>query len=347
MSLTDIIKRTWQENILFSVLIELTYSCNQNCFFCYNDRKLKGKSLSPEQYFQLLQDLHDFHVLNLTLSGGEPLQHPQFWDIGRKSRELGFVLRIKSNGYLLSRTVCARLKKELDPFCLELSLHGASPATHDRQTRVQGSFVRLMRNITGMKKEGLRVQLNCALTIFNEHEIRPMYKLADDLDIKLLIDPQITPRDDGDTRPQSVAASDDGLRDLYKIQTERGIVFRQQGCTGEGHPVEREKLKHCGAGSSTLTIDPYGNVYPCVAYRRLLGNLHKQTVKEIWSDSEELAKVRRITMRAGELVENQGPLAYSMGFCPGHAATTCGDPMKIYPAAYRILKLRNEVTSRN
>lgn len=33
MAFTDTLQRTWRENILFSVLVELTYRCNLNCFF--------------------------------------------------------------------------------------------------------------------------------------------------------------------------------------------------------------------------------------------------------------------------------------------------------------------------
>ena len=34
MAFADSLQRTWRENILFSALIELTYRCNLNCFFC-------------------------------------------------------------------------------------------------------------------------------------------------------------------------------------------------------------------------------------------------------------------------------------------------------------------------
>ena len=40
-------------------------------------------------------------MLNLTLSGGEPLAHPDFFLLGSRARELGFVVRVKSNGHAL------------------------------------------------------------------------------------------------------------------------------------------------------------------------------------------------------------------------------------------------------
>ena len=50
-----------------------------------------------------------------------------------------------------------------------------------------------------------------------------MYEFADSLGYSLSFDPHITPRDDGDKEPQSVAPTDDGLLGLYRLQIERGI----------------------------------------------------------------------------------------------------------------------------
>jgi MoaA/NifB/PqqE/SkfB family radical SAM enzyme len=118
MSLAELTPRIWNENVLFTVLVELTYTCNLDCFFCYNDRAIKGKPLSTEQYFQFMEDLRDMQVLNLVLTGGEPLAHPDFFKIGAKARELGFVVRIKSNGHALTRRLASKLKREVDPSIL-------------------------------------------------------------------------------------------------------------------------------------------------------------------------------------------------------------------------------------
>ncbi len=98
-----------------------------------------------EDYDRFFRDLSSLSCLHLTLTGGEPLVHPQFFEIAAKARELGFVLRIKSNGHALRGRMLERLKEEIDPFVVEVSLHGAHAESHDRQTRVTGSFDRLLR----------------------------------------------------------------------------------------------------------------------------------------------------------------------------------------------------------
>jgi mycofactocin biosynthetic radical S-adenosylmethionine protein MftC len=341
VTFSDILGRCWENNTLFSVLLELTHRCNLRCFFCYIDPARAGESLSLGRYHMLLEELAAMQVMNLTLSGGEPLLQPHFWEIGRRARELGFVVRLKSNGHMLRGDVVPRIKAEIDPFSIEVSLHGARAATHDAQTRIPGSFRRLMENLGQMKDGGLRVKLNSVLTRWNENEVEEMCALADDLEMPIQFDPQITPRDDGEASLQSITATDTGLRNLLRIQVGRGLKLKPRDHSAGLPPPPSNK--HCGAGSSTLTVDPYGNVYPCVSLRRKVGNLHDRTVSQIWSENPELETIRDLMVQAGRVVDNLGPFGCTMSFCPGHAYVTSGDATRPYPAALRVLELRRQV----
>lgn len=341
MSLARLMAAAWERNLPVSVLIELTYRCNLDCFFCYNDLALRGEPLRREQYFQLFQELADLGALHLTLSGGEPLAHPDFLALGTRARELGFAVRVKSNGHALRGELARRLRDEVDPFLIETSLHGATAATHDRQTRVPGSFERLLANLAELRALGLRVKLNSTLTAWNEGEIAGMFALADSLGLPLQVDPEVTPRDDGDRAPLAVAPSREGVMRLFRIQTERG---RALGPRDADETLPAPPGKHCGAGSSGLAVDPYGNVYPCVQWRRPVGNLHRQGLREIWLGSAELAEVRDLTVRVRERLEAEGPRAALLNFCPGMAAVSSGgDPLRIYPSAMQRKELLETV----
>lgn len=341
MSYGNIVSRTWKENVLFSVLLELTYKCNLDCYFCYNDLELRGKPLSEEQYFELLDELVKLQVLHLVLSGGEPLAHPAFFRIGARARELGFVTRIKSNGHALNERLAIRVKNEINPFAIDVSLHGASPETHDRQTRVPGSYRRLLANIRIMKDLDLRLKLNAVLTAWNEHELEQMFEVADRFEIPIQMDSTVTSRDDGDSEPTQISASRESFRRLMAIQAQREPERFQQKTdtagtanskTCDGNPVESEG-KHCGAGSSTLAIDPYGSVFPCVQWRRPLGNLHQQNIHKIWQRAPGLGEVRELTAGVKIRLLEFDEAVSQMGFCPGLAELESGSPTEIYPAA--------------
>jgi MoaA/NifB/PqqE/SkfB family radical SAM enzyme len=285
-------------------------------------------------------------VLHLTLSGGEPLAHPDFLRLGARARELGFVVRVKSNGHALRGEMARRIRDEVDPYLVEVSLHGANAATHDRQTRVPGSFDRLLANLAGMRSLGLRVKLNSTLTAWNEGEIAEMFALADSLSLPLQVDPEVTPRDDGGREPLRVAASREGVLRLFRLQFERGRAAAggpaEVARGGDDGTMPAPVHKHCGAGSSGIAIDPYGNVYPCVQWRRPVGNLHRQGIREIWRSSAGLAEVRDLTVRIKERVDAEGPGSHLLNFCPGSAAQA-GSPFQLYPAAVQRRELLEQV----
>ncbi len=354
MSYGRVVGRTWAENRLFTVLLELTYACNLDCAFCYNDRARKGRALTTEQYGALLADLAAMQVFQLVLSGGEPLAHPAFYEIGRTARRLGFVVRVKSNGHALDDAVARRLKDEVDPFVVEVSLHGATAETHERQTRVPGSFEKLLRNLDHLREAGLRVKLNATLTRWNEGEVEAMYALADGRGLRLSFDATVTPRDDGDLSPLELAASEEGFRRLVRLQRRRaaaaGAGERPDALPDALRPAadagipEPSREKHCGAGSSTVTIDPYGNVYPCVQWRVPVGNLHETSIREIWEASPALAATRRLTVEARRAVDGAlGAAAPFAGFCPGLGQQRMGSPLALYPGVAERARIAAEV----
>jgi MoaA/NifB/PqqE/SkfB family radical SAM enzyme len=325
MSVDALLLRTWSENRLFSVLVELTYRCNLDCFFCYNDVAAKGTPMSFDDYRTLLQDLADMRVLNVTLTGGEPLAHPDFFRIGACARELGFVVRVKSNGHALSGRTLDRLVAEVDPFVIEVSLHGAVAETHDRQTRVPGSFVRLIDNVRAMVERGCRVKVNSTLTLWNEEETAAMYALCDALGVPLRFDLQVSPRDDGDRSALVIAPSAAGVQRLLRVETERSLRFEDCAPPAGSSPGARPE-KHCGAGSAGIAVDPYGNVYPCVQWRRSVANLHSRRMRDIWADS--FGRVREETTEAARVVAAH-PQGALLNFCPGLAEMMTGSPTTV------------------
>jgi hypothetical protein len=104
------------------------------------------------------------------------------------------------------------------------------------------------------------------------------------------------------------------------------------GPNAEASDDAPQVMRHCGAGASTVTIDQWGNVLPCVQWRREVGNIRETPFPEIWEKSTGLADVRQITVEAKETARSfQGPKAVVF-FCPGMAELLTGDPLTLYPA---------------
>ena len=298
MSINNIAVMARQQRILTDVTLELTYACNLDCFFCYNDRDKPGKPLSLAQYETLLRDLAGMQTMFLMLTGGEPMIHPHFFEIGRLTKELGFVVRVRTNGHSLTRAMAKRVRDEIMPYVVEVSLHGATAEVHDQQTRIAGSFDRLVKNIASATEEGLRISVVTTPTAWNEHQIEAMFALCDKLGVPLRFQGPVSPRDNGDTEPLVIQPTESAWDKVTRLVAERKQQQQLQANQGEpvqGVEVEVETKKvvaSCGVGVAGLDIDPYGNVLACMHLQESAGNVHDQSISEIWDHSPLFARAR-------------------------------------------------------
>ena len=72
------------------VIWNLTRTCNLKCRHCYTtsaDVPFPGE-LSHDQAMGVLDDLADFGIPALILSGGEPMSRYDFWELAERARAL-------------------------------------------------------------------------------------------------------------------------------------------------------------------------------------------------------------------------------------------------------------------
>jgi hypothetical protein len=91
--------------------------------------------------------------------------------------------------------------------------------------------------------------------------------------------------------------------------------------------------KHCGAGSAAIAIDPYGNIYPCVQWRRAVGTLHEQKVSDLWGHAFD--GIRTEAEEAKRVVAAH-PRGKQLNFCPGLAEVLTGSATKVPAEMERI-----------
>ncbi len=191
-ALQKLVTKNWNRAVPMSALFELTFVCNHACSFCYNC-PTGQKEMTTAEIFEALRKLADFNVLYLTLTGGEPLVRKDFFEIARRARELGFALRIYTNGYLIDEAMAKRIKEIANPIEMEISIHGAKPETHERLTCVPGSLQRVIDAVKHLRAQGIKVNLKCPMTCDNQEEVLDMYRLAQSLEANIIFDPVFTP----------------------------------------------------------------------------------------------------------------------------------------------------------
>ena len=314
----DLKRRALQAAQPLAAYLELTYACNWRCVFCYNPRHCDRRALSAAEWTQVLDDLRELGTLSVTLTGGEPLALAHFPEVLRAASARGFAVRLFTNGSLVTDAM-ADLIAGVRPLAVELSLHGACAETHDRATGRPGSFDALLAGLARLRQRGVRLRLKSLVTSINHGEVDAMLELVARLGVPHQLDVTVTPRDDGDTGPLQYRAPSDAAAQVYRRLAERAelpLAEREHGGV------------NCGLGRITLAIDPEGEVFPCLQWRRSsLGNVRQSRLGELWRRSPVREEAAAVSVAAnGAMLERGGALA-RFPFCPALAAQHTGDPL--------------------
>ncbi len=298
--------------------LELTWACNWRCVFCYNPRHFDRARLSGEEWIAVLDELRALGTLTIALTGGEPLAHPEFFEIARAARSRAFAVRIFTNASLIDEPAADAIA-DLPPLLVEVSIHGATAGVHDAATARQGSFDAALAGITRLLDRHVPVLMKTPVTSLNEHQIDEIAALSDRLDVPLQIDPHITPRDDGSTEPLRYGASPAAIRKVLSLGLGSGSIPMTERTRGGAN---------CGIGRLTLAIDAEGNVYPCMQWRvRPIANVREVKLREIWKTSDVRREAAAMAVEVNDALLERGGSAATYPFCPALAMQETGDPM--------------------
>jgi radical SAM protein with 4Fe4S-binding SPASM domain len=286
--------RALQLGVPFSVQLDLTYRCNEQCVHCYLDHEDHGEMTTVE-IKRLLKEMAEAGVFILTLSGGEIFMRKDFFEILECARALTFCIKLKTNAVLIREAQAARLR-DLAVESIQVSIYSHRPEVHDAITKVPGSLQRSISAIRFLKSQGLKVIIANVLMTENMRDYQGVRALATELGTECTLDPTVTPMMDGDRSTVDLNAGESALRALFRDETLVGNA--DEFCAIPTPPSEdsMESLP-CSAGHTACYVSPYGEFYPCVQFPLSCGNVRQQPFIDIWRNSEQLKEVRSIRLR--------------------------------------------------
>ena len=91
--------------IPLEISLELTHRCNFSCEHCFVPDHAAPDNVPTPRLMSVLEELADMGTLFITLTGGEVFARSDWHAIARRARDLGFSLRLFSNGALVDESV--------------------------------------------------------------------------------------------------------------------------------------------------------------------------------------------------------------------------------------------------
>ena len=310
-----------EKRVPYTGSIELTHRCNLKCMHCYlgdqySISKDSDRELGTKPWIEIIDQIVDAQCLDLLITGGEPMLRKDFPEIYAHAKRKGMIVTVFSNATLVTPEILD-VFNDLPPFFVEVSIYGATAATHDRITQVKGSYAKCMKGVEVLLKLGVRVGLKTVLMSLNKHEYADMENFARKLKVPWRLDSAVfpcLPNSDSGGQPnrcslftmaggrKAAAKSPLSLRvdpqDAVALEFSdeaRVKAMRDTFAKMSGRKVS-EKLYTCGAGLTGFHIDPYGYLQPCMmttGYRqKLVGN----SFEKAW---REIGRVRDVPAPAG------------------------------------------------
>ncbi len=295
------------------VIWNLIRRCNLTCKHCYSisaDKDFPGE-LTTEEVFKTMDDLKDFHVPVLILSGGEPLMRPDIFEVSKHAKDMGFYVGLSTNGTMIDESNIADIAA-IGYDYVGISIDGVKE-THDKFRRKIGAFDESMQGIRLCREAGIKVGMRFTLTMDNAHELPDLLNIMEEEKVDKFYLSHLNYAGRGNkNRKDDVVhqLTRDAMDLLFDTAWQHVVEGREREfVTGNNDAdgvyllywIEKnfpEKLEHMRAklsqwggnssGVNISNIDNLGNVHPDTFWWDYdLGNVKDRKFSDIWLDRSD------------------------------------------------------------
>ena len=324
------------------VAFEVTRRCRFNCRHCRANADCAGdeKELTTKQCEKILASVADFAKCTIILTGGEPMERSDIYELIRYGRGLGLQMVMATCGYAIDDAAIAGLK-EAGVSALSISLDGACAKTHDAFRQTEGAFDLAVGAAEAARLAGMRFQINTTITKGNVSEVPMIAELCEKLGAYCFNPFILVPTGRGKAIAGEIldpAEYETLLNELLRMKLDSEIEIRVTCGPQFARICKQEKLEKlsgrnngCMAGRGFGFISCHGDVQTCGFLNISAGNLIENGFDfgSVWMESEFLKEIRNMSAYKG----NCGICEY-VGLCGGcraRAYAMCGDYLATDP----------------
>lgn len=320
---------------IYDVTFELTYRCFEKCIHCYNpgatrnddeqDSRSRFKELTWIDYKNIIDDLISKGLVVATITGGDPFKHPCVWQIIDYLYQHDIAISVFTNG--LGLIGKERRLADYFPYVVQFSLYSGDPEIHDKITRTRGSWQLTIGVMDCLHELGVPIDIACPLMQTNLKSYFSIKPIIKKYGSSKAFDLMLTDSNDGDKCvSQHLRLTPEQLE---VVLMDKDII--QHVTADDRDNIDTSDLKFlngppCGACRSSFCISPDGDILPCVAFRKVLGNVHSKRVSDIANSSPFVKQWSQITSQDyGECYTHE--YCFYCNFCPGNNYNDNGAPL--------------------
>jgi len=286
------------------IAFEVTRRCRYYCKHCRANAGPQGdEELTTQQCKKIIASIAKFAKPILILTGGEPMERPDLYEIIEYAKEKGLRVVMATCGYFLDDDSIAKLKKA-GVSALSFSIDGATAETHDHFRDTTGAFDTVIKAVEMAHKVKMPFQINTTIHKQNAGEIVGIAELAKRLGaicfntFMLVPTGRATEMDDAVLDPIQYEYI---LNELLRIKFKKEIDIRVTCGPAFARICEQAKARGligegtgCMGGKGFGFISFKGDVQTCGFLDVPAGNLvdNNYNFAKIWRESKFLNEIR-------------------------------------------------------
>ncbi|HEY4277700.1 MAG TPA: pyrroloquinoline quinone biosynthesis protein PqqE [Conexibacter sp.] len=283
------------------LIAELTYKCPLHCAYCSNPTDIGNSryrdELTTEQWQRVLRESAELGVLQLALTGGEPMARRDIVELTATARESGLYSTLVTSALPFPPRRAQALKEAgLDH--VQISFQDSDAVAADAIAGVAG-FRRKVKAAAIARELGFPLTVNVVLHRGNLDRVEQIIAMAEELGARRL--------ELANTQYHGWAALNRATLMPTREQLEHGeqVVQRERERLGARMEIlwvlpdyYEELPKPCMGGwaADAILIQPNGDVLPCQAAASIPGlpidNVRDRSLAEIWFESEVFQRFR-------------------------------------------------------
>jgi len=284
-----------------TLIAELSYQCPLHCPYCSNPVDIGGEKyrseLATEDWIRTFQQARRLGVLQLALTGGEPMLRRDLVALCAAARDAGLYSSLITAGTLFTRERAEALKAAgLDH--VQISIQ--SPDAEDND-RIAGnrSFAKKLAAARHAKELDFPLTINCVLHRHNLDRIEELLELTVELGAQRLELANTQYYGWAVPNQQALMPSWDQLQRAEEaVQRFRERVGPRVDVLWVLPDFYEDLPKACmgGWGRTAMVVAPNGDVMPCQAASTIPGlefaNVRDRSLDWIWTESDAFARFR-------------------------------------------------------
>lgn len=286
---------------------EITPRCRYQCTHCRAGADIaQSDGMNARQRKAVLDGIARYCKCVVILTGGEPMECDDFYELARHGRALGLRMVMASCGYPINDESVKKVK-DAGIMAISLSIDGKDARTHDGLRAVEGAFDSAVSAAKVCKKAGLAFQVNTTITKSNIDQVPDIAQMAQRLGAACFNPFILVPTGRGKAMADQILPADRYeamLHELLEIRRTADIDVRVT-CGPQFARITRQAkedpAKGCLGGREFGFISHQGDVRMCGFLDISAGNLVENDFDFglIWQNSPFFEQIRDLKSYKG------------------------------------------------